>query len=1418
MDELIGTELGGCRIESLAGKGKLGLTFKGIQLSLNRPVAIKVFHPSVCEHVGYLERMKEEASLIASLSYPDMIQIYDTGHKHDIHYIIMEYVDASILRERVKEDGSFTAEQAGEICGKIAQGLEKAHKQGAVHGDISPHTVFVSGADAVKISDFGLAKGSAEAADLRGAGISIGDSAYMSPEQTGGGEADIRSDIYALGCTFYYMITGSAPFEEGHSADTSDTPGQRHVPAPEGESREVNAFISGCTAGDPEKRFPSYAEVLASLETIAQSTPDEQGFPGMAERTGPGSAEGEHTCPKCNTSFNGEPDFYNKATCPACLFSFEPGERAGDDFFDSGVQDDIVDSLLSGSSEETPAQAEHAGSQEQEKKEETLLAKVNRAIVIQPREALEIVCTLLEIQIERKNPSGILLPEHIIQGTEGDLSVSEEPTRFEDLTPEQAVFASPEFCRDEKPDESSDVYSLGMLFLFMISGHSPEAGNDLDTVRGFHEGHKDISVSAINPAVTNTCARIIHMMLGMKGEARITSLTEALELVRNECRRMDGEHIEDRVTKTPDDEEHQEDEEGEEETEEETEPVKGSDDESRVICTRCRSWNPPETFVCETCGKLLREENPKQEPETEEDFTGLTRRLMEMGNWETAYRICNEGLKTYFSSVDLKGLEQEIKDRVQASRIEDFDKKAGELASQKKFKEAIREWEKAGSVSGGSKAEHGEKIAWAHSMIRKKRLITVLVIVGVVIAGSIIGAVCFPERVFPFLSIWCRHIGLRIAFFEQYEPKGIENIDADENTDAGILLACLEKVQGKALSKEQERKIEEIRNLLVRQCRRRFKKRVSEADYFNFLDACSKYLKGTPQEKSLLTVKDEALAHCVDQCEIMASSSEKDCISALDNLRPFARGSRWEKEIDSLIDTYRRNLEAQEKRESPERRSALAELSRISQIERNGDYAAACLEYRKLLSGKKINGFPDIQETARLRIQHIESYQEKAQELLRRADSLFAKDKQNAVSLYRRIMKEYPSSAAVFRVKLPLTVKTDPENAEVYIDGRKQDTSSSRVYCSPYSAAVIEVRSRGYLPKKTVIADIPYPVTGPWCFSCTLFLAPEKIIHAGRHLKGIGNFGDVVYSAGKNAVFVFNPFKGNTRPGIHAYPRKASAEPFADLEWIRVEDRHTPYIRRNTAVMTFDPIMEKVGLIGTIEHTPVSPLTVASFFPKREKGLFFWDDTGHLICLKLKILSQIWRKRYKHKYTGTGLCPYKEHIITTHPKKECIVFMLKQNGDIEKEIPLPGKTHYFTVTDDQLYVCSRQGHCMRVDLIKKASEEWCTNLHGTVSAPVITSRVHFFALTGDGVCIAGYRRNGEIIWRRKVSTGQLRGGVFFKNKVYIYDLCGIIHVLSPKGEEKGRLYGQKDISSNLVIYNDKLLFITEKGDCIVYGL
>jgi len=181
------------------------------QVSLGRPVVLKVLERARAAGSDAIERFLNEGRIVAALRHPHIITIYDVGEAGDCVFIAMEYVEGGDLKSRIAR-GVVPPAEALEILSKIASGLDLAHKSGIVHRDVKPGNILFRDASTPLLSDFGIAKQLKTDADLTNTGVFLGSPNYMAPEQADAGPIDGRADLYALGCIFYEMVTGEKPY------------------------------------------------------------------------------------------------------------------------------------------------------------------------------------------------------------------------------------------------------------------------------------------------------------------------------------------------------------------------------------------------------------------------------------------------------------------------------------------------------------------------------------------------------------------------------------------------------------------------------------------------------------------------------------------------------------------------------------------------------------------------------------------------------------------------------------------------------------------------------------------------------------------------------------------------------------------------------------------------------------------------------------------------------------------------------------------------------------------------------------------------------------------------------------------------------------------------------------------------------
>src|SRR5690348_4110732 len=201
-------------IERELGRGGMGIVLLARDVALDRPVAIKLLPPHLAAIPEARDRFLQEARTAAGLSHPDIVPIHLVEAHGDLVFFVMGYVDGETLRERVERAGPLSPRLAMKLLQEVAWALAYAHQRGLIHRDVKPDNIMIERAtERALVTDFGIALGKREGQSGGGVGTVIGTARYMSPEQACGEPVDARSDVYALGATFFYALTGRAPFE-----------------------------------------------------------------------------------------------------------------------------------------------------------------------------------------------------------------------------------------------------------------------------------------------------------------------------------------------------------------------------------------------------------------------------------------------------------------------------------------------------------------------------------------------------------------------------------------------------------------------------------------------------------------------------------------------------------------------------------------------------------------------------------------------------------------------------------------------------------------------------------------------------------------------------------------------------------------------------------------------------------------------------------------------------------------------------------------------------------------------------------------------------------------------------------------------------------------------------------------------------
>jgi serine/threonine-protein kinase len=283
-------KIGPYTVVSKLGRGGMGVVYKGRDESLNRFVAIKVLTESLSEDPTYLQRFVREAQAAASLSHPNIVQIFFIGQDDEGHpYFVMEFVPGQSLDHVLRSEGRIDNPRASQLMLQAAHGLAAAHDLGIIHRDIKPANLMLDDRGMVKIADFGLALPVDAENALTATGMFVGTPGYLSPEQYDGVKADHRTDIYALGVTYYMLLTGTPPFR-GESPlalmkqvlDANPPDVATINPNIDPESRRILAKM---IAKDPAQRYQNCHELVTDLENLLASMGVRSMTAGLTTRT-----------------------------------------------------------------------------------------------------------------------------------------------------------------------------------------------------------------------------------------------------------------------------------------------------------------------------------------------------------------------------------------------------------------------------------------------------------------------------------------------------------------------------------------------------------------------------------------------------------------------------------------------------------------------------------------------------------------------------------------------------------------------------------------------------------------------------------------------------------------------------------------------------------------------------------------------------------------------------------------------------------------------------------------------------------------------------------------------------------------------------------------------------------------------------
>lgn len=273
--------LGKYKLLGHIGTGGMSSVYLAEHTKMHDRRAIKVLPKKRVADSSYLARFQLEAKAIASLNHPNIVLAYDIDNEGDVHYIVMEYVDGLDLQALVKRDGPLDPSTAADVIAQAARGLAHAHQKSVIHRDVKPANLLLDSSHTVRLLDMGLALMSAEEDESLTVANNenvLGTADYLAPEQAlNSHSVDHRADIYGLGCTMYYLLTGQPPFNQGTLAQRIAMH-QKEMPKPIRELRkdvpgELEGICVKMIQKDPQYRYQSASDVADVLERFVAKVP-----------------------------------------------------------------------------------------------------------------------------------------------------------------------------------------------------------------------------------------------------------------------------------------------------------------------------------------------------------------------------------------------------------------------------------------------------------------------------------------------------------------------------------------------------------------------------------------------------------------------------------------------------------------------------------------------------------------------------------------------------------------------------------------------------------------------------------------------------------------------------------------------------------------------------------------------------------------------------------------------------------------------------------------------------------------------------------------------------------------------------------------------------------------------------------------
>ena len=272
---MLNTSIGKYTLTRKIGEGGMASVYEAIHERLGTKVAIKILSPILARNPQLRQRFENEANFMASLSHPHITRVLDVEEKDETLAIIMELLEGEDLDARVKRTGPLSTAEVKMLFTQVLNAFDYAHSKGIVHRDVKPANIFIDKNNQVKILDFGIAKLFGTGNEMTQTGTQMGTPVYMSPEQVKGEKSiDHRSDIYALGVTLYFTLTGKAPYESAEESSYEIFTKIINEPIPSLENNPIfDAIIQKAASKDRNTRYQSVEEMRKELEASGNPQP-----------------------------------------------------------------------------------------------------------------------------------------------------------------------------------------------------------------------------------------------------------------------------------------------------------------------------------------------------------------------------------------------------------------------------------------------------------------------------------------------------------------------------------------------------------------------------------------------------------------------------------------------------------------------------------------------------------------------------------------------------------------------------------------------------------------------------------------------------------------------------------------------------------------------------------------------------------------------------------------------------------------------------------------------------------------------------------------------------------------------------------------------------------------------------------------